>query len=269
MPSFVYNITNIILSKSRFINRVLILFFTLFTLSSVYAQSELIEGNDYNRDSHSINLMLNSNGYSIGYRFSKRKDGYRSRVIDIDIAWVEHPKEKRIASRYDNQSKFVYGKLNQLLVARLGYGRQKEIYGKYSESGVAINYYYSAGASLALLKPVYFEVWKEVGTEEQYISTEKFDPKEIYNSGQIYGGASFFKGFNEIEPVGGAFAKFAFSFDINKKYKMVNAIELGVIFDLFYKKLPIMEYSEPQQYVFTMFLAYRFGKKRDHRITIE
>ena len=256
---------NIILYKtnaSRNFRVYLILFFISIISTSVYSQADLIEQIDYNRDSRSVVFALNTNGFGAGFRFSKRKNGYKSRLIDIDLAWYTHPKETRISSVYNNKSKFVYGKLNQLFIARLAFGQEKELYGKYSKSGIAIRYYYTAGLNIGLLKPMYFEVWKDIGTEDAYVSTEKFKADEIYNSGQIYGSASFFKGFSEIDPVFGAFAKFAFSFDINKKYKMINALEMGVIIDVFYKPLPIMESSVPNQYVFTMFIAYRFGKKR-------
>jgi len=231
-----------------------------------FSQTDLIQDVDYNRDSRSLVLMLNSNGYSSSFRFSKRIDGFRSRIIDIDFAWVKHPKEQRSASRYGSQSKFVYGKLNQLMVWRLGYGRQKEIYGKYASSGIAISYYYTFGLDLGLLKPVYFDIVKLDDAGNPYVETEKFDSDIIYNSGQIYGGAPFFKGFDEISTAFGGYVKFAFSFDINKKYKSINALEMGGVFDFFHREIPLMAYSKPQQYMITLFIAYRFGKKREQRI---
>jgi len=253
--------------SNNFLIVALVLCISLVSSSFSFAQSSLIQDVDYNRDSRSLVLMLNSNGYAMGFRFSKRLDGYRSRLIDIDFSWVRHPKEQRIVSRYGSQSKFVYGKLNQLMLWRLGMGRQKEIYGKYAQEGLAINYYYTLGLSLGLLKPVYFDVVKLDEEGNTYIVTELFDSDKIYNSGQIYGGTSFFKGFDEMQAVLGGGAKFAFSFDINKKYRGVNTLEMGLAFDLFYKQMPLMAFSEAQYYVFTLFIAYRFGRKMEHSIT--
>ncbi len=252
--------------SSHFFKSSLIFLFLLFASNTLYSQSTLDSLVDYNKDSRSLVFMLNSNGYSVGFRFSKRLDGFKSRLIDLDVAWVRHSKEQRIASLYSNQSKFVFGKLNQLFSGRVGYGRQKELYGKYAASGIAINFYYTIGASIGLLKPVYFDVVKNAGTKDQYVETEKFNKDEIYNSAQIYGGASFFKGFDEIVPVFGGYIKLAFSFDINKRYKAINTLELGAIIDIYHQKLPMMEYVEQHPYIFTMFIAYRFGKKRDKRI---
>jgi len=244
----------------------LIFFFLFVTSNALFSQTSLIEDVDYNKDSRSIVLILNSNGYAAGYRFSKRIDGYRSRLIDIDFNWVKHPKEQRIPSRYGNQNKFVYGKLNQLMIGRLGYGQQKEIYSKYTQEGIAISYYFLAGLDLGLLKPVYFDVVKLDAKGNTYISTEKFDADVIYNSGQIYGGSPFSKGFSETSAVLGGFIKFAFSFDINKKHRGINTLEIGSTLDIFHKKLPLMAFSEPQMYLISLFIAYRFGKKKIQRI---
>jgi len=265
--SFLIKIQNLNLryKSSCFLKSGLIFFFIIISISS-FSQSNLIEDVDYNKDSRSLVVMLNSNGYALGYRFSKRIDGYRSRLIDIDFSWVRHPKEQRIPSRYGTQSKFVYGKLNQLMLLRLAYGRQKEIYGKYAKEGIAINYYYTFGLNVGFLKPVYFDVIKLDQQGNTYISTEKFDSEVIYNSGQIYGGTPFSKGFNEMTAAFGGFFKFAFSFDINKKHRGINTLETGFVLDVFHKKLPLMAFSEPQAYLFSLFIAYRFGKKLEKRI---
>ena len=261
-----------IIKKSRYSKSILILFFTILSYSFSYSQSDLIQELDYNRDSRSLVFMLNSNGYSAGFRFSKRIDGFRSRLIDIDLAWVSHPKEQRVSSLYPNQSKFVFGKLNQLMVARLGYGRQKELFGTFAASGIAINFYYTAGVSIALLKPVYYDIVKDViidnnGNVIQIIhESETFDKETVLNPGQIYSGGSFFDGFDEIDPVVGFYVKAAVSFDINKKFKAINALEIGAILEVFHKELALMEHTKHQQYLLTMFVAYRFGKKRDKRI---
>ncbi len=253
--------------ESRYFSNVLVLLFILIFNYCSFSQSTLIDELDYNKDSRSLVFMLNSNGYATGFRFSKRIDGFRSRLIDIDLVWYKHPKEQRMSSLYANQSKFVYGKLNQLLILRTGYGKQKELFGKYAKNGIVISFYYTLGASLGMLKPVYFDVIKGFDFDNRVLfESEKFDKEEILNPGQIYSGGSFFKGFDELEPVFGGYIKLAFSFNINKTYKAINTLEIGTVFDFYHKQLPLMAYSENKQYIFTMFIAYRFGKKREQRI---
>lgn len=263
MSKFSYKITNHkFKTKSRYFHNALILFFIISLQITSFAQSELIEENEYNRDSRSLVFMLNSNGYSAGFRFSKRIDGFKSRLIDIDLAWYRHPKERRQTSFHKDQSKFVFGKTNQLFNARIGYGKQKEIFGKYASKGISISYYYTIGGSLGLLKPVYYEIITGFDAKDRpYTKTDKFNKEEILNPGQIYGGGSFTKGFDEIQLAYGGYAKLAFSFDINKRYRAINTLEFGVMLELFHKELPLMEYTSQPQYIFTMFIAYRFGQK--------
>lgn len=245
--------------ESRYFQSVLILFFIISFSRTTLAQSTLIDDVDYNQDSRSLVFMLNTNGVSTGFRFSKRVDGYTSRLIDLDLSWYKHPKEERSVGGYGGRYKFVYGKLNQLLLSRVSYGRQKELYSKYSKKGIVISYYYLVGASVAALKPVYFEIVKS--RDDLGYNTEK-ETFTIDNGNYIFERASFLKGFDELDFVFGGFARFAFSFDINKKFKGVNTLELGGALDVFHKKLPLMAFNTKQQFIATLFIAYRFGQKR-------
>lgn len=252
--------------KSRYFQSVLILFFIISISQSTYAQSTLIDDVDYNQDSRSVVFKLNTNGVTAGFRFSKRVDGYTSRLIDLDLSWHKHSKEERSTGYYGGRYKFVYGKLNQLLLTRVSYGRQKELYSKYSKKGIVISYYYLLGANIGVLKPVYFEIVKS--RDDLGYNTEK-ETFSVENGNYILERASFFKGFNELDFAFGGFARFAFSFDINKKYKGVNAIELGGSIDVFHKPLPLMAFTSHQQFIATLFIAYRFGQKRVNKIKEE
>jgi hypothetical protein len=247
------------ISKSRLNQLVLILSFLILYSPEIEAQTGVIENQEFNKDSRSLAFALNSNGIAASYRFSKRIDGFRSRVIDIDLAWIKSPKEKKINGF---ESKFVYGKLNQLVVARLGYGRQKEVYGKYADGGIAISYYYNFGLSVAWLKPVYYEVRKIDKENKTYVEEELFYDY-ITN---VNGRSPFYKGIDESSFAFGGFAKLAVSFDINNKANAINALELGLILDVYHKELPIMAIEKHDQYLLTFFIAYRFGRKKEQRI---
>ena len=240
-------------------NRVRFFFSLLFLLTTffVFSQGELDTIRDYRRNSKSIDFSLNSNGYALGFRFCKRLTGFSSRLLGLQLAWLRHPKEVRVYNSYGSQSKFVYGKLNHFFTFRLYYGHQKELYSK-REGGVAINSHYLIGPSFGLLKPIYYDVIKHENT----IITERFDENYIRNIGQIYGGASFFKGIDEISVLMSAFAKVSLDFNINNKESMsINSLEMGVMIDVFQKTVPIMASDVNDFYFITFFIAYRFGVK--------
>ncbi len=249
--------------QSRWIHFVL----AFLIVNSLDAQSELITQGDYNRDSRSVVLSLNSNGFSLGGRLSKRKDGFRSRLIDFDFSWVKHPKEIKTDGAF-YQNKYVYGKLNQLMTTRLSYGRQKELYGKFADGGIAIHFYYTVGLSIAWLKPVYYEVFK-TSIDPNDTEYQTYSDGNIHSTLDIYEGAPFFKGFDEMSFAFGAVVKGAFSFDVTTKYKVINALEIGAIAEVFNRKLPLMADYKHDQYLISLFVAYRFGKKLDHAIVIQ
>ncbi len=249
--------------QSRWIHFVL----AFLIVNSLDAQSELITQGDYNRDSRSVVLSLNSNGFSLGGRLSKRKDGFRSRLIDFDFSWVKHPKEIRTSGVY-YQNKYVYGKLNQLMTTRLSYGRQKELYGKFADGGIAIHFYYTVGLSVAWLKPVYYEVLIPAG-DIYNTDIETYPDGNIHSPYDVYQGAPFFKGFDKMSFAFGAVIKGAFSFDVTTKYKVINALEIGASAEVFNRKLPLMADYKHEQYLISLFVAYRFGKKMDHAIVIQ
>jgi len=263
-PSYkVLYFLNILNKKGFYLNLFLFIFFY-----TSFSQGELDSTRDYRRNSKSIALTLASNGYSIDFQYSKRLTGFKSRSLTIELAWIKSAKEVRTYNQYGSQSKFVYGKLNHFFALRLEYGHQIELYSKADNRSIAINFHYKIGPSFGILKPVYYDVIRS-NKQTTYINTEKFDSQYIQNSGQIYGGASFFKGFNELSLIPGAFIKLSFDFNINKKTNAINLLETGFIFDLFSKKIPIMAFNTYQSYFLTLFISYRFGVKSKKILTLQ
>lgn len=246
----------------------LYIFVFIFLLNFVAkSQGEFIEEDrivTYNE--HSYAAFVNSNGFSLQYRFGKRIDGYRKHIFDVDFSHIKHPKEIKVRNPYyDNQKRFVFGKLNTFMTLRGGWGLQKEQFGKQDKGGVSIKYYYQAGVSLGLLKPVYYEVVDSARIDPVrnevllYIGNKKFS-SDIHSVSDIYGRSSFFNGFGELGLVPGAFGKLGISFEYSSSYQYINAIEAGVMFDVFSKSVPIMDTEKNSRYFITLFLGYRFGK---------
>ncbi len=216
--------------------------------------------------------MLNSNGWGANYRYGKRQDAAKKRLFEVDFAYMKHPKEyKTYSNTYPpSNTRFVYGKTNLAFDFRFGYGKQHEIFRKHDVGGIAIRYFYNLGPSVVLLKPIYYEV-ADPGSDGYGITREKpekFDP--TWQNVTIVGRASFFKGFDELSAVPGAFVKFGFNFEYSKKDRIIHALEAGVIAEGFVKKIEIMDFGNPvgsptkvadnQQFFFTLFVSYRFGR---------
>lgn len=235
------------------------LVFLAFAVQFSFAQGELDEQKRiFYRNERSLAILLNSNGIGVNGRYSKRIDAFKKNVYDVEIVTLKHPKEYRKLNDLNPSSRgYVLGKLNNVFVIRGGYGQQKEVFQKFDIGGISIRRFYTFGPSLALLKPIYYEV-AQPGTQQVLI--EKYDEAKANN---ILGKASFFKGFGELKPRPGVFVKGGISFEFSRFDQVIHAIEGGAIAEAFPTKLPIMATKENFQFFLTLFISYRFGRVID------
>lgn len=232
---------------------------------SLLAQGELREQpRIFYRNEKSIGILLNSNGYGISGRYSKRIDARKKTNYELDLLFIKHPKEvKSPFNHYNNNKSFVYGKLNSFFDIRAGYGRQKELFRKVDRGGISIRRFYSLGPSLGIIKPVYYEVIQSNSADPntKYLEQMKFDPS--INQGFIWSRASFFKGIDEISVVPGAFGKAGICFEYSRHDITLHALEAGIVLDIFPKEIPIMATEKNNFIFFSFFVSYRFGKVID------
>ena len=256
----------------------IIVFLGVIHCVALNAQGEIdLQPTVFYRNEWSLALMLKSNGWGVNYRFGEHRTAADKRLFEIDFAYMKDPKERKDYNRIGSTARYVDGKKNLAFDFRFGYGKQREITRKHDAGGVAIRYFYNYGPSLVLLKPIYYDVGKLTqipGT--MYSEWEPFPKPEKYNAQwaaqniYISNRASFFKGFDGISVVPGAFAKFGFNFEFGKQDRVIHALEAGLIGEGFIKKVDIMDFSNPhvsqtkvaknQQFFLTIFVSYRFGK---------
>ena len=243
----------------------LMIVLVFFLYLQFFAQGEIEEQHKFNRSEHSGALYLNSNGFGLSFRFGKRLDGYRQRLIDIDASWIKHPKENRVSNpAFEEQGRFVFGKLNTFYTIKSYYGRQKEIFSKFDKGGIAIKYSYLIGINIGLAKPVYYEVLEEIPNDpyHQIVVIQKFN-ENIHTVYDIYGKASFFEGIDETKIKPGISLKFGLSFEYGEENRIINCIEVGSIIDLFFIDTQIMAYND-SQFLFTgLYIAFRYGKTKE------
>jgi len=247
---------------------------------AVYAQGEIdLQPRVYYRNEWSLAGMINSNGFGANYRYGQRIDAANKRLFEVDFAYIKNLKEtKSYVESELGSARYVDGKKNHAFDFRFALGKQHEMFRKHDLGGIAVRYFYNYGPSVALLKPIYYNVgvWKPLPGGGPYFywdpfpQPEKFDPLWAGNNIRISSRASFFKGLDELKLLPGAFAKFGFNFDFSKQDRVVNALEAGIIAEGFIKKLEIMDftYTHPesrkvaqnQQFFLTLFVSYRFGR---------
>jgi len=55
------------------------------------------------------------------------------------------------------------------------------------------------------------------------------------------------------------FVKGGFNFEYSKEEKLIHAVEAGISFSAFTKKIPIMATTDNKALYFSLFISYRFG----------
>ena len=120
--------------------------------------------------------------------------------------------------------------------------------------------HYYGGLSLGLLKPVYLEVQKTGENNEVFFAIERYDP-DIHSEVDIFGNASFGRGLDKTKWHPGLYAKVGSSFDYSFHDNKVLALEVGVIFDYFPDKVPIMATEKNYNLLSSIYMTLSFGKK--------
>jgi hypothetical protein len=250
--------------------RFLKLTFLFFLLSAAVTQAQQ-QQNPYEyvesppellRKEFSAGINIHSSGWGIDFRRGRNLTVSKKRMLDIEFVGMHHPKEiKSVNPYYENSKAFVFGKLNSMMVLRTGYGLQRVIASKAEWGGVEIRLNTTGGFSLGLLKPVYLNIIREDYPNPRYIiSVEKYDP-DVHTIDLIYGRANFFRGFSEIKPYPGIFAKAGLSFEHGRYNDDVKIIEAGITLDAYSKTLPVMAMTKNNRLFLNFYINILYGRK--------
>lgn len=229
---------------------------TIYDETRVLYKKELLGG-----------LTLHGDGWGINFFHGKHRTAKDRRMTGIEIVSMKHPKEiKSFNAYYEDSRGYFYGKQNSMIIVRPTYGRKHQITDKIRRSGVEVNYVWGIGPSLGLLKPVYLQIGKRSDLDifpYETIVVERYDPNE-HDGDNIYGRASWFRGFGEMKLYPGAFGRFGFNFEHSGQVAGIKAIEVGVSMDAYATPVPIMAELEGvtnKQFFFAFYLSVQFGKK--------
>ena len=213
---------------------------------------------------NTYNVAIHTRGFGAGFKIGKIKSIHVTRNWEIEAVSLRSLKElKTLNISSWNMRPFIYGKLNNVFVLRVGYGEERRIYGKPYWGGVETSWTYEGGASLAWLKPYYYyvSVYKPVG-DGTYIETydeQTFDHKDEWVD--ILGRSAFTKGFSESRFSPGVHASLGLSFDFSASRTRVRALHIDVKAEYFPIGVSIMD-SERNKHVFlTFMLSYNWGSR--------
>ncbi len=237
----------------------LLIFFLLLTSVGICQEITGEMPKIFYRNERTFGFQINTNGWGLGYRYGDRINYFEKRIYEVDLSLIKHEKEIKSASTYISSESFVFGKLNYVFDLRLGYGKQNELFSKRDPGSIAVRYFYSIGPSVAILKPIYYEILYPVSDSLYGVTQEKFNA-DIHTSGDIKGKASFFDGIDEIKFVPGVYFKLGFNFEFSQDETLIHSLEAGIMLQAYLDQLEIMAVEDNQQFYFTLFASYKFGR---------
>lgn len=222
----------------------------------------------YDRE-YTFGLVGHTMGYGIDFRYLKFQDAFNKRGLEFEFTKLRHPKENtRSPDRsFSNAKGYVFDRENSFFTLRGGYIYEKILFDKTDQGTVAISYILSGGISLGLLKPIYVEVPEDENSTFSPRKIERYNHQKHLGS-TIYGEASFFNGITETKLHPGIYVKAGSIFNYQLLEKKVTSLEAGIVYDLFYKEVPIF-YEDPNgedvnlQGFFQMYLAFNFGYRKN------
>ncbi len=208
--------------------------------------------------------MIHGDGWGLNLYYARHRTAIDRSLYGLEIVGMKHPKEVKSFNPYYEESRgYFFGKSNALLIVRPTIGRKHQITDKIRRAGVEINYVWGIGPSIGLAKPVYLEIGRPDVVPYQEFVTERYDPA-IHNVQNIYGRASWFRGFGEMAIYPGAFGRAGINFEYSGQTTGIKGLEVGVSLDAYPVKIPIMAELEDvrnKQFFFEFYLALQFGKK--------
>jgi hypothetical protein len=210
------------------------------------------------RSDFSGKFFANTRGLGFALRRGRHVTAKTRSFYEGEIQGLKHPKEIKLEGAGPDRKRFVYGKVNTVLLLRAAFGLQNIIFGKGDGKAVEVRYSYSIGPTLGLAKPYYIKVYK---TGISDLPETVFDESIMGNRTQVLGRAPFSRGLDQIKIYPGGTAKFNLSFEYAPYTNLIRAIETGVSLDYFPKALPIMAMNPAENFVVTLHVGFVFGRK--------
>lgn len=241
------------------------LFLLLFPLSKLVDAQQLSNEPENNLlNEFTFGALAHPRGYGINLKSSRYIGQGKHRFFELDLLSMKHPKEIRVRSNsFQSPGSYIYGKLNNTFFLRTGYGQRISLGKKLYKSMVSVDASFSAGPSIALLKPVYLEIFYPFPDlpDGGYLSSERYDPKKHVRQEDIFGASAFTRGLGQLSARAGGYVKASLVFDWGDYGDQVQAIEAGIVVDAFPNKLPMMVFAENKNVFTTLYICLNFGNR--------
>jgi hypothetical protein len=235
-----------------------------FSVNS-FSQQAAIDGSHLQYKKFSTNnFFVNNRGFGLGFRKGKHTRGIYDFYRELEFTTFRNPKETRVQfSNSRNGRRVVYGKLNNVMITRLGVGLHRQLYAKEVPNAIQLNWVAYAGLTVPIMKPVFLEVRVKNRNDLEIIEDQRYDP-DIHTVGNsnVVGKARYFRGIGLTKVAVGGYAKAGVQADFASADDRINVIETGLILDFVPQGIPLMAFNNKERILLSIYLSYNIGSKK-------
>lgn len=227
----------------------------------------------YNKEVVSDFRLNTNSGWSLGAAWGDLKTYYLTRFYYVNIGELKHTKEFKDGTFSSSYGSYIFGKQNNFFLLRTGIGEKRYFSEKDRKKGVAVGVSYRVGPTLGLLKPYYLDISpleSPVRGLYPYSKPTKYSTttsNDFLDKNKITGASGFTTGWGELKPQLGGNIMGSVHFDWGAYDEFVKAMEIGVMADIYMKKVPILVESptlnnvENRPFFINLFVNFQFGKR--------
>ena len=221
----------------------------------------------------SFDIRLQTNGLALAVNIGKIRTYYKTNYYHFEIGELKHRKEYRNTfdlNRNREGSSFIFGKRNNLYVLRGGWGQKRYFSEKARKKGLAVGAAYEIGPVIGFIKSYKLKLSypndpstliDDVTRLESYSE----ENRSIFTAiDRIEGAGGLTKGWDELSLAPGIQGKLGLHLDWGAFDELVKAFEVGIMFDVFTKKIPLLiplPDNENKPYFLNLYLTLQFGKR--------
>lgn len=257
------------------LNKIGVLMMCMIPLLSQGQSSTFIipteKGIIYNSE-QSVDLRVNTNGFSIGYNQGKIKTFYKTNIFYFDITLHRDIKENRqnnkviFAPTNETSTAFYYGKTNSLYTIKAGKGIKRYWSDKATKKGVMVGYLLEGGITVGILQPYYIKVAtlnEDTGLPElKEIKYGAGSDDLFLDNSRIFGRASLSKGLFESTFIPGIHLQAGLHSDFGKYDDFLKALQVGIMANIFTQPIQLMVNQPKRPYMLNLYLSLQFGRRR-------
>jgi len=231
------------------------LFFFLTCFSNAFGQRAVENEIDFPNEV-SLGINTNTNGGLISgfnFRYTYQFEEKKYRLFYLETVNVKHEKEERFPT--GNNGTFIPGKVYYLFSIRPSYGREINLFKKFPENGVRLNFTYSAGPSLGLIKPYMIKYPK---ADTLGFDILPYNPS-IHSLSLIEGDAGLLNGLGLAKFNPGIHSRTSLNFEYGPFDDLKIGVETGVTMEAFAKKNVLMVNNETRRIYTAFFVHFYYG----------